>query len=63
MDAPIYIQQPVTIAELQDLVVLTRQKLGDFFQPTPHLIESYQNRLIAAALCQVAALQYIGQGF
>jgi hypothetical protein len=37
MNAPTYIQQPVTTAELQDLVVLATQELQDFFQRNSHL--------------------------
>jgi hypothetical protein len=41
MNAPTYIQQPVTITELHDLVVLATQELEDFFQRNSHLISNY----------------------
>jgi hypothetical protein len=34
-----------------------------FFRRNPHLTSLYRNRLIAVALCQGAALQYLGVGY
>ncbi|MGO9244021.1 MAG: hypothetical protein ACLQDC_04540 [Verrucomicrobiia bacterium] len=33
-----------------------------FFSHNPHLNRPYRNRLLAVALCQGAALQYLGRG-
>lgn len=57
-----YIDQPVTARELRDLARLAAVEAAAFFVRNPHLSEHYQQRLILVALCQGAALQYIGCG-
>jgi hypothetical protein len=49
--------------ELQDLARLAQAELTAFFNRNPHLVGLYQNRLLAAALCQGSALQAIGRGY
>lgn len=34
-----------------------------FFERNPHLVRPYRDRLIAVALCQGAALQYVRRGY
>ncbi|HWO28338.1 MAG TPA: hypothetical protein VNO32_06030 [Candidatus Acidoferrum sp.] len=58
-----YIDQPVGRAELSSLAALATVEETKFFARNPHLVESYGGRLIAAALCQGAALQYLGRGY
>jgi hypothetical protein len=58
-----YIKQQVTLAELRDLATLAQREESDFFARNPHLSELYRNRLIAVALCQGAALQFVGRGY
>jgi hypothetical protein len=58
-----YIQRPVGGRELESLVTLALAEEQDFFKRNPHLTATYRDRLIAAALCQGAALQYIGRGY
>jgi hypothetical protein len=58
-----YVQQEVAEVELSSLVTAAEQEEEGFFQRNPHLIELYRSRLIAVALCQGAALQYIGRGY
>ena len=61
--AKTYVQQEVTTVELRDLATLARQEESEFFVRNPHLSEPYRDRLIAAALCQGAALQFMGCGY
>ena len=58
-----YMDRAVTDRELDSLVLLTRAEERDFFNRNPHLSVTYRDRLIAAALCQGAALQYLGRGY
>lgn len=58
-----YLNQAVTDNELRDLVVLARNEEQAFFSRNPHLMDLYQGRLVLIALCQGAALQYIGSGY
>ena len=58
----IYIQRPVGRAELDALAALARDEERAFFERNPHLIQPYRSRLVAAALCQGAALQYLDIG-
>jgi hypothetical protein len=58
-----YIHQPVGLAELSSLVILAEAEEDSFFQRNPHLLEPYRERLVAIALCQGAALQYLGCGY
>lgn len=50
-------------AELRALASLASLEEARFFQRNPHLIAPYRNRLVAVALCQGAALQYLGRGY
>jgi hypothetical protein len=59
----IYLQQPVAEPELRDLARLASEEERAFFVRNPHLITSYKDRLIAVALCQGAALQFVGRGY
>jgi len=58
-----YVQQPVTDRELRDLARLAREEEVAFFRRNPHLTAPYRDRLLAAALCQGAALQFLGRGY
>ena len=58
-----YLTRPVTVWELWRLADLACEEEKAFFRRNPHLLEPYRNRLIAIALCQGAALQYIGRGY
>ena len=58
-----YRHAPVGKAELRSLVELALAEEAAFFERNPHLIRPYRDRLLAAALCQGAALQYIGRGY
>jgi hypothetical protein len=55
-----YIHEPVGRPELSALAHLAREEERAFFERNPHLLKPYRNRLVAAALCQGAALQYLG---
>ena len=57
-----YINQPVTARELRDLAKLAAVEEKAFFVRNPHLSKPYQQRLLLVALCQGAALQYLGCG-
>jgi hypothetical protein len=57
-----YIERPVGRAELQSLVALASAEEASFFERNPHLVEPYRDRLVGVALCQGAALQYLGIG-
>ena len=59
----IYINQSVTVRELRDLARLAAVEEEAFFVSNPHLSKPYQQRLILVALCQGAALQYLGCGY
>lgn len=61
--AKTYIQRPVGDAELRDLALLAKAEEVAFFHRCPHLVSPYRERLMLAALCQGAALQYLGQGY
>lgn len=58
-----YINQPVTARELCDLARLAAVEEEEFFVRNPHLSKPYQQHLILVALCQGAALQYLGCGY
>jgi hypothetical protein len=58
-----YVQRPVGRAELQALTTLAKAEEAAFFERNPHLVRPYRNRLIAVALCQGAALQYLRRGY
>jgi hypothetical protein len=58
-----YIRRRVGQAELESLVMLAEAEEKRFFSDNPHLKRPYRKRLIAAALCQGAALQYLGRGY
>ena len=58
-----YINRSVTQDELQDLATLAIAEEKAFFERNPHLIKFYRQRLILVALCQGAALQYLGCGY
>jgi hypothetical protein len=58
-----YIRQPVQRAELMDLRMLALAEEQDFYRRNPHTSEPYRHRLLAIALCQGAALQYLGRGY
>jgi hypothetical protein len=58
-----YIHRPVGDLELRSLVELAKEEEQAFFQRNPHLIRTYRNRLLAVALCQGSALQYVGKGY
>jgi hypothetical protein len=58
-----YVQRPVGQAELQALTKLARAEEAAFFERNPHLVRPYRDRLIAVALCQGAALQYLRRGY
>lgn len=59
----LYLQTPVTTLELRKLAELASQEKEDFFARNPHLISFYKDRFVAAALCQGAALQFVGCGY
>jgi hypothetical protein len=59
----IYIQLPVTINELKDLEMIALDEFQSFFKRNPHLNSFYRDRFVAAALCQGAALQFVGKGY
>jgi len=58
-----YRHQPVTEAELQSLVTLSAAEERAFFTRNLHLVPTYRDRLLAVALCQGAALQFLGRGY
>lgn len=58
-----YVQYPVGCAELRSLLELSDAEERDFFKRNPHLVQTYRRHLLAVALCQGAALQYIGSGY
>ncbi len=58
-----YRHHPVGFAELKDLAVLAEVEERRFFGTNPHTIQAYRDRLLAVALCQGAALQFIGRGY
>lgn len=57
-----YIRHPVGPAELRSLLELADAEERAFFDRNPHLARPYRRRLLAIALCQGAALQYIRRG-
>ncbi len=57
-----YIQRPVGRAELRSLLELADAEKQAFFDRNPHLARHYRRRLLAIALCQGAANQYIRRG-
>lgn len=62
--AKVYRNQPVTRLELESLLALATAEEADFFtRRNPHLIEPYRDRLLCFALCQGAALQFLGRGY
>ena len=58
-----HINQPVTSNELRSLAKLAIAEEKAFFLRNPHLVGPYWQRLILVALCQGAALQYLGRGY
>lgn len=56
------IQKPVGQDEIEALVRLSTEEERAFFVRNPHLVEFYGDRLILVALCQGAALQFLGRG-
>jgi hypothetical protein len=58
-----YIQRAVGQAEIGSLATIAESEEADFFGRNPHLVELYRSRLVAVALCQGAALQYLGRGY
>jgi hypothetical protein len=58
-----YIQQPVESGEITALARLARSEEEAFFQRNPHAAEHYRDRLVAVALCQGAAMQFLGRGY
>src|SRR6476660_6270507 len=58
-----YVQRPVGLAELQALTTLAKAEEAAFFDRNSHLVRPYRDRLIVAALCQGAALQYLRRGY
>jgi hypothetical protein len=58
-----YRHAPVGKAELHSLVKLARDEEAAFFERNPQLIRPYRDRLLAVALCQGAALQYLKRGY
>jgi hypothetical protein len=58
-----YIDRPVGRAELESLQALARAEKESFFARNPHLVQAYADRFIGVALCQGAALQYLGRGY
>ncbi|MEX1015053.1 MAG: hypothetical protein WDZ80_07920, partial [Candidatus Paceibacterota bacterium] len=58
-----YIHNPITEIELRDLAELAQEEIEAFFIRNPHLKSPYQERFVAAALCQGSALHYIGGGY
>ena len=58
-----YINKPVTLKELRALAEHARMEEKAFFTRNPRLVEPYRERLILVALCQGAALQFLGCGY
>jgi hypothetical protein len=58
-----YIHRTVGRLELRALTTLAEAEEAAFFERNPHLTRPYRRRLIAIALCQGAALQYLGRGY
>lgn len=58
-----YVQRSVGRPELQTLTTLAKAEEAGFFERNPHLVRPYRDRLIAVALCQGAALQYLRRGY
>ena len=57
-----YVKRPVGRRELQSLAALAKSEEDRFFKDNSHLVRPYGGRLIAVALCQGAALHYLGRG-
>ena len=62
-DMPEYIDLPIDRDELMMLAQIAERERDAFFERNPHLIPLYRDRFLAAALCQGAALQFIGRGY
>jgi hypothetical protein len=58
-----YLNEPVTEAELGDLATLSATEERAFFTRNAHLVLPYGDRRLAVALCQGAALQFLGKGY
>jgi hypothetical protein len=58
-----YINLPIDRDELIILAQIAERECEAFFERNPHLIPLYEERLLAIALCQGAALQFIGKGY
>ncbi len=58
-----YVHRPVGQDELSSLAALAKAEEESFFSRNPHLVKSYRHRLLVVALCQGAALQYLGRGY
>ncbi|MCW5980070.1 MAG: hypothetical protein KIT09_18450 [Bryobacteraceae bacterium] len=57
-----YINQAVGRPEREDLAKIAATEEGAFFARNRRLAQPYRDRLLAIALCQGAALQYLGGG-
>jgi hypothetical protein len=53
----------VGFRELRALARLAELEERSFFSRNPHLVKTYRRRLLLVALCQGAALQYLGNGY
>ena len=58
-----YVNLPVAQPELEALGALATTEEAGFFARNPHLVSVYRDRLLAVALCQGAALQFLGRGY
>jgi hypothetical protein len=61
--AKAYIDRAVGVRELRTLSDLAGTEEQDFFRRNAHVVPMYRQRLLAIALCQGAALQYLGRGY
>ena len=59
----LYRQHPVTVRELESLLALAIGDEERFFREHDNCVVPYRNRLLCIALCQGAALQFLGQGY
>lgn len=53
---------PITPEHLTLLANIANEEQDAFFRRNQHTVSFYRDRFLAAALCQGAALHYIGQG-
>jgi len=59
----VYVDQPVGRTELRALREIASEEEVAFFRRNPHLEALYRRRLLLIALCQGAALQFLGRGY